>query len=161
MGKISLGAVFLDSLSRECIGKYFPWAVFLDTLPGEYIGKYFLIHSLGSALGNISLGAVFLIHFIGQISGRIRICILVLMFGQRMFYNVYIRPLWSAAHRFSDGPCSLYTGTFTNPPLIIVIFGGMTFLLSTRVGSQITVANHVSRPIAPSPWPNKGDTRIL
>ena len=42
---------------------------------------------------------------------------------------------------------------------------GMTwFPLSTRVGSQITVANHVSRPIAPSPTPpgsTKGETQIL
>ena len=34
--------------------------------------------------------------------------------------------------------------------------------VSTRVGSQITVANHVSRPISPSPsLPQQGDTQII
>ena len=79
----------------------------------------------------------FLIHFLGWKWGRIRICILVLMFGQRMFYNVYIRSLWSAAHRFSDGPCSLYTLVCLQTHLIIVIFGRMTFLQGW-LRSQIT-----------------------
>ena len=96
---------------------------------------------------------------------------------RRMFYNVYIRSLKVVgnllAHRFSDGHPPYVLVCLSSRPssssswlsLTVIIPVEWHVSLSPKPGgSQITMANHVSRPIAllhPAKGRGGGDTQIL